>query len=178
MDNSNNKPAFKEPQRMGMLYFGANVLAAILIPPMGIVLISVAIPCAVLGVPFLAAGYVQESYFTVKYVIEKKIEKYKIFYEDSLKDSQKADNIFDSEKHSAKAEYFNAIRDAYISLMNRKTSVELESCYHHKSIMKDDVYITEKKSAQDKFINSLLSAEKNMLLSCVIKETYVTNPLI
>ena len=138
------------------------------------VIVVVGIPAAILISPIWALGYVLESYFTVKYVFERKIDNYKRSYEFYFNNSQKADNIFDSEKYSANAEYSNSIREAYVSLMNRKTSVELESRYRHKSTMKDDIYRTEKKSAQDKLINSLLTADKKILLSSVINENEVT----
>jgi hypothetical protein len=163
MDNSIIKPAFKEskPQRKKIKAF---VIANKLIS--GALIVSLVPPILIMMTPIFGLEYVEDSFSTVKFIIErKKIGKYKIYYKVYLKNSKKADNIYDMDKYLAWAEYFNAIREAYVNLLARKTSDELKSFYHHNSSFKDDVFIEDKNYANDNLTNSLLAAEFKMLSS-------------
>lgn len=172
MDNS-NKPAFKERKPMSFGFKCLNIIALFGILPMAALCFSLALPLA----PFVVLKYVAVSNSTVEWVINDKIKKYTIYAESYQKSSKNADNIFDSEKRYAEVEYCIALKKAYISLLSRKSSVELESRYHHKSTMKDYVFKLDKASAFAKFQNALSAAEKKMLLSCVIEDTVTINPL-
>ena len=163
MDNSNDKFSFLNTPRIRETPREEIIISRIL-----------SLPLLILMTPFLAVVYVNESYSTVKCIIKHKIQKYNLIYEDYLSDLEYMKNIFHIDKYLAKAEYFYDIREAYVSLMSRKTDFELESCYHHKSSsLKDAIYYYDKKSAEDKLKNSLLAAENKMLMRSVIKDNEV-----
>jgi hypothetical protein len=174
MDSKNKKLSHDNKKPTSYSLFFANGVALILILPVGAVALSL---CAAVMPPIFALKYVCFSNSTVKWVLEYKIEK----YDDKIKSfqgfSQRADDIYKSERFDANVKYCIALKEAYISLMSRKSSVELESRYHHKSTMKDDVFKFDKELAFKKFKDELSVANKNMLLSCVIEDTIVTNPL-
>jgi len=160
--NNSIKPAFKEskPERkkIKVVVIANKLMARALAVPF--------VPTIVILVgPFFGIKYILDSFSTVKSRIESKIKKHKLLYKIYLKDSEKADNIYDIDKYLAWAQYFNTIREAYVNLLGRKTSDELESFYHHKSSLKDDDFISDKKSANDNLTNSLLAADEKMLSS-------------
>jgi hypothetical protein len=122
------------------------------------------IPLIIAQIPFLTIKYIDESYSTVECIIKQKIQKYNLIYEDYLSDLQILTYFFTINHFFIKIEYFNAIREAYVNLLGRKTPDELESLYHHKSSLKDDVLINDKKVAKYNLKKSLLTVENKKLL--------------
>jgi len=172
MDNS-NKPAFKERKPMSIGFKCLNIIALFGILPMAALCFSLALPLA----PFVVLKYVAVSNSTVETVLKKKIES----YDDKIKSYERfsthSGNNYKSEQFDADVKYCTALKEAYISLLSRKSSVELENRYHHKSTMKDYVFKLDKASALAKLQNEMNDAKKNMLMRCVIEDTVTINPL-
>lgn len=174
MDSKNKNLSNEAPKKMNYPLFIANVFAIPFIPL--ILIIEVSVACVFVP-PILALQYANDSNSTVETVLKKKIESYDDKIKSYKRFSTHSGNIYKSEKFDADEKYCTALKEAYISLLSRKSSVELESRYHHKSTMKDYLFKLDKASALAKLQNEMNDAKKNMLLRCVIEDTVTINPL-
>jgi hypothetical protein len=121
------------------------------------------LPIAIILIPSAyLISYTIDSFKTVNEYIQFKIEQ----HEKSMKFFQEASNttkyIHDMDIYDALLIYHSEIKEAYIRLKERKLINELESIYHHKLTLKDDLFKEEKLNAQNKLENAKVNAIKNM----------------